>query len=252
MLAVGNVPGAALAPLALPARTRSIRAVIHKPTSACASSRRRLRAAVSCPGTVARFPTPETRSRYHPAMSRYGRGTVGLCTVLTVALVGGAGPAFAGRTIQQCMDEAVTHGGEPPVCTKVNGSWVPSWPGDPGSSGGGVPGSFVLLAVLAALLAIGLTAWRVTTARNLARQSGMDPGLATQMTLLTEDGLDATYLAANLRNRQGGGSTASPVVPEPPRSGAAERLTELRSLMDQGLVTPTEYEDRRRAIIDTV
>jgi hypothetical protein len=108
------------------------------------------------------------------------------------------------------------------------------------------------LAVLAVLLAVGLTAWKVSTARSLARQSGMDPGLATQMTLLAEDGLDATYLAANVRNRQGGGPTASPVIPEPPHAGAAERLTELRSLMEQGLVTPTEYEDRRRAIIDTV
>jgi hypothetical protein len=122
----------------------------------------------------------------------------------------------------------------------------------PGSSGGGVPGAFVLLAVFAVLFAIELNAWRVTTARSLARQSGMDPGLATQMTLLTEDGLDATYLAPTVRNRQGGGSTASPVAPEPPRADAAERQTELRSLMEQGLVTPAEYEGRRRTIIDTV
>jgi hypothetical protein len=185
-------------------------------------------------------------------MSRYGRRVVGTSAALTVLLLGGAGPAFAGRTLQQCMDEGVTHVGEPPVCTKVNGSWVPSWPGDPSSSGGGVPGAFVLLAVFAVLLAIGLTAWKVTTARNLARQSGMDPGLATQLTLLTEDGLDATYLAANLRGPQAGSPTASPVAPEPPRADPAQRLTELKSLMDQGLVTPTEYEARRKAIIDTV
>ena len=183
-------------------------------------------------------------------MSRHGRRAVGICAALTVLLLEGTDPAFAGRTLQQCMDEGATHGGEPPVCTKVNGSWVPSWPGDPRSSGGGVPGAFVLLAVFAVLLAIGLTAWKVTTARNLARQSGMDPGLATQLTLLTEDGLDATYLAANVRNRQTGGSTAPPV--EPPRADPAQRLTELKSLMDRGLVTPTEYEARRKAIIDSV
>jgi hypothetical protein len=110
----------------------------------------------------------------------------------------------------------------------------------------------VLVAVIAVLLAIGLTAWKVTTARSLARQSGMDPGLATQLTLLTEDGLDATYLAANLRGPQPGGSAASPVASEPPRADAAQRLTELKSLMDEGLITPQEYEERRKAIIDTV
>jgi hypothetical protein len=96
------------------------------------------------------------------------------------------------------------------------------------------------------------TAWKVTTARSLARQSGMDPGLATQLTLLTEDGLDATYLAANLREPHAAGSVASPVGSEPQRADAAQRLTELKSLMEQGLVTPTEYEERRRAIIETV
>jgi hypothetical protein len=123
---------------------------------------------------------------------------------------------------------------------------------DLGSSGGGVPGSFVLLAVFALLLAIGLTAWTVTTARSLARQSGMDPGPATQLTLLTEDGLDAIHLAASLRAPQSGGAVASPVATELPRAGAPQRLTERTSLMDQGLHTAMEYDERRRAIIETV
>jgi hypothetical protein len=156
-------------------------------------------------------------------MSRHGRRTVGLCAGVTVILLARTGPAFAGRTLQQCMDAGATHGGEPPVCTKVNGGWVPSWPGDPGSSGVGFSAAFVLLAVIAVLLAIGFTAWKVTTARSLARQSGMDPGLATQLTLLTEDGLDATYLAANLREPHAAGSVASPVGSEPQRADAAQR-----------------------------
>jgi hypothetical protein len=79
----------------------------------------------------------------------------------------------------------------------------------------------------------------------------MDPGLATQMTLLTEDGLDATYLAANLRGPRAPES-GSPVTQQSPRSGAAGRLTELRSLLDQGLLTPDEYQERRKAILDGV
>jgi hypothetical protein len=179
--------------------------------------------------------------------------TVALLAAVTVQVLEGAGTAFSGRTLQQCMDQAIEHNGEPPTCTKVNGSCVPSWTGDPSpGGGGGVPGAFVFFAVLAVLVAVRLIVWKVSTARSLATQAGMDPGLATQMTLLTEDGLDATYLAANVRNRQPGVSEASPVRPQGAHLTAAERLTELRSLMDQGLVTAGEYEERRRAIIDSV
>jgi hypothetical protein len=86
----------------------------------------------------------------------------------------------------------------------------------------------------------------VTTAQKLAKQSGMDPSLATQMTLLSDDGLDATYLAANLR------SNTSPPAVAPPPSPAAQRLIELKRLLDQGLITADEYEERRKAIIDAV
>jgi hypothetical protein len=179
--------------------------------------------------------------------------TVGLVAAVTVLLLEGAGTAFAGTTLQQCMDQSIEHNGEPPTCTKVNGSWVPSWPLDPGpGGGGGVPGALVFFAALAVLLAVALIVWKVGTARSLATQAGMDPGLATQMTLLTEDGLDATYLAANVRNLQPGVSEAPPVRPQDAQPTAAERLTELSSLMDQGMVTASEYEERRRAVIDSV
>jgi F0F1-type ATP synthase membrane subunit c/vacuolar-type H+-ATPase subunit K len=65
--------------------------------------------------------------------------------------------------------------------------------------GGGVPGWFVACGVFVVIVGIGVTIWRLSTVQKLAKQSGMDPGLATQMILLSDDGLDATYLAANLR-----------------------------------------------------
>jgi len=115
-------------------------------------------------------------------------------------------------------------------------------------TGGGIPGWFVGFAVLAVLVGIGGTVWRVTTAQKLAKQSGMDPGLATQMTLLSDDGLDATYLASSLRQQP---PPASGPAPEPPPTVAA-RLHELQGLLDQGLVTQAEYDERRKAIIDSV
>ncbi len=78
---------------------------------------------------------------------------------------------------------------------------------------------------------------------------GAYPGLATQMSLLSEDGLDATYLAANLRQPPPAPGAAEP--PTPPPSTEA-RLTELRGLLDKGLITQQEYDARRQGITDSV
>jgi len=60
-----------------------------------------------------------------------------------------------------------------------------------------------------------------------------------------EDGLDATYLASNLRpgqpQHQGG-----------PGRSVSERLAELESLKKQGLVTQAEYDERRAAILESL
>jgi hypothetical protein len=124
---------------------------------------------------------------------------------------------------------------------------VASWPDD--SSTAGFGGAFVAFAVFALIVGIAITVWKVSTAQKLAKQSGMDPGLATQMTLLTDDGLDATYLASSLRQQQQPAPAGT--TPAPPPS-VAGRLEELTGLLDQGLVTQAEYDERRQAIIDSL
>jgi hypothetical protein len=115
--------------------------------------------------------------------------------------------------------------------------------GGPGAGfGGGFPAFFGLFFVLAVVLAIGGTVWRVSTARRMARDSGMNVGDATAMALMDEDGLSATYLASNLR----AGATSAP----PAGATAAERLRELAGLLDQGLITQTEHDERRARIIE--
>ena len=119
----------------------------------------------------------------------------------------------------------------------------------------GIPGWFVAWGVFVVVVGIVVTVWRVSTAKKLAERSGMDPGLATQMTLLSDDGLDATYLAASLR-----GQVTPPTEPAPPTipptaqpsRTIAARLEELTGLLDRGLVTQAEYDERRQAIIDSV
>jgi hypothetical protein len=160
-------------------------------------------------------------------MSRLGRfaSAVALATLAVPLLA--AGPSYAAR------------GGPHPA---FDGGADP---------GGGIPGWFVGLFFLMFAVGIGLTVWKVTTAQRLAKQGGLDPGLATQVALLTDNGLDATYLASSLRQPDLTAPAATPAAPGPARDVSA-RLAELKGLLDQGAVTQAEYDARRQAIIDSV
>jgi hypothetical protein len=142
--------------------------------------------------------------------------------------------------------------GELPTCTYVDGTWHRSYEGDQlgmGSGGPGIPGAFVALFVLAVLASVAFTVWKVSTARRMARDSGMDQGDATAMTLLSDEGFEATYLASSLRGQM----TPPPdPTPQPGTRSTAERLRELQTLLEQGLISQDEYAARRQALIDGV
>lgn len=182
-----------------------------------------------------------------------GAGTVtGAAAWLAVATTGSGGPSDTPP--DWCL--APNADGDLPECVYVDGAWVRSFdegfgPGLGASSG--VPSGFGVFFVIVLLLAIGGTVWRVSTARRLARNAGMDEGDATTVTLLTDNGLESTYLAANLR------PPASPVpgpatsaAPAEPARSSADRLRELQGLLAAGLVTQEEYDARRRAILDSL
>ncbi|MET3961816.1 hypothetical protein ABIE44_001750 [Marmoricola sp. OAE513] len=122
------------------------------------------------------------------------------------------------------------------------------------ASDGGVPGGFVAFFVIVALFAVGATIWKVVVARDLARQSGMDPDVATGMTLLDDNGLSATYLASSLRTNRPyeDPNLERRTPPEAPKGTATERLEELKRLLDAGLITLVEYDTRRTKIIDSL
>lgn len=128
--------------------------------------------------------------------------------------------------------------GRPVTCTQQpDGSWTP----ETVSMG---PNPFELAAVgfgLVLLLGIAGTAWRMRTARSMARSAGLDEDSAARMALVSEDGLTATYLASSMR----GSSQAAPT----PRD-VATRLRELDRLRSEGLVTEDEHASRRAAILD--
>jgi hypothetical protein len=106
--------------------------------------------------------------------------------------------------------------------------------------------------MVALFLVVGLAmfVWRISLARRVARQHGLDPDQATELAILGDNGLEATYLAGSLSDRPEV-DPGTPVAASPQRS-AEERLLDLARLRDEGLITPDEYDARRRAIIDSL
>lgn len=148
--------------------------------------------------------------------------------------------------------------GELPTCSFVDGQWHRTFDGGPSMGSGfgsepgsGVPGAFVALFLLVLVLGIAGTIWRVSVARRMATRSGMDPNDAAMMTMMSDDGFEATYLAANLRQPQHQNQTP-PTPAAGPAMPAAERLRELDRLLSEGLITQAERDERRRAIIDGI
>ncbi len=174
--------------------------------------------------------------------------TLGLALIATVVDPGDNPPDWCFESNQQ---------GELPSCVYADGEWSQVFEGRTidgaidgsfGSPGAGIPGAFAFFFVLVAFAAIATTVWRVSTARRMARDSGMSESDATAMTLLSDDGFEATYLASNLRQPPSAPATP-PAAPEPPRA-SADRLRELQGLLDDGLITSDEYAARRSAILD--
>ena len=88
---------------------------------------------------------------------------------------------------------------------------------------------------------------RARTARRMAARAGLNEQDAAVTAMLTNNGLDATYLAANLRAPSAPGG-ALPPQPAPPRT-VEERLAELDRLRHEGLITAEEYSSQRKTIV---
>lgn len=142
-----------------------------------------------------------------------------------------------------CFD--VNDAGQPSSCYWNGTAWQKSYEGS--VDGAGAPGWFGGMFVLMLLVAAAMFAWRISLARRVARSTGLDPDQATELAILGDNGLEAGYLAGHLHHRP---------ATEPPSAPAGRsveiRLRELAQLRDQGLVTPEEYDARRRAILDTL
>jgi hypothetical protein len=115
--------------------------------------------------------------------------------------------------------------------------------GDPGMDAG-IPGWFFALFVLVLVGGVAASLYRISSARRMATRAGLDPDEAARVTMLSEDGYGATYLASQLRSRPD--ASAGTSEPRP----TSERLRELESLRSDGLVTDEEHAARRAAILE--
>jgi len=152
-------------------------------------------------------------------------------------------------SFQDCQPDPA-HYGEFPSCTyddngKIIDKTYNDGPFGTGDGGGGIPGWFAALFVLAIVGGIGVTVWRVSMARAMATRAGLDPHDATAVTLMSDDGLGATYLAASLAGKR------QHQQPQQP-ADASDRLRELEQLRDQKLITDAEYDARRKAIVESI
>ena len=176
--------------------------------------------------------------------------------VATGALLLGTAPAYADATPPppvECSDPGFT-------CDYDGTQWNVDSPAtttdpldpNPIDRGPNVGGLIVLFMVIA-LVGGGVTwAWRISTARRIARDAGLDPDLAATTTILSDDGLAATYLAANLRSQRDPMDEPPVQHVEPPIRSAEDRLAELTGLHERGIITDDEYARRRTAILDSV
>ena len=184
-------------------------------------------------------------------MSATARWTSTLLVGLVMAaagLVGVAGAAAAEPPAPHRCFQADRYG-EMPTCTWDGTRWTRSYDGAGAAGASTGPGSgFGALVVLMLLGGMAVTVWKLSTARRMAHDAGMSTRDATAMALLSDDGLEATYLASNLRGTSRPGPAPSPAPsPAPP---LADRLRELTELREQGLITTEEHDARRARILD--
>ena len=121
------------------------------------------------------------------------------------------------------------------------------------NGGPGIPGFFIFFVILAVVIGVGTTWYRISTARSIARRTGMDVGDATAVALLNDNGLSAAYMRSGMQQpQQRVNQEPLPAEPEAPPRTPEQRLADLDNLHDAGRITDEEYAAARKRIIDSL
>jgi len=130
-----------------------------------------------------------------------------------------------------------------------------------GADDPGIPGWFIGVVVLMVLIGVGTWLYRISVARDMAERAGLDPDQAARVAMFGKDGIDATYVASALAQRSAPApppppappsQPAPPAPPAQPAKSAEERLRELQSLRDGGLISEDEFQSQRLKILGSI
>jgi hypothetical protein len=115
-----------------------------------------------------------------------------------------------------------------------------------------IPGWFIGVVVLMIVISIGTWLYRISVARSIAENAGLDPDQAARVAMLSKDGVDAAYVASALAQRSA--PPARPVAPPPtvPSKSVEQRLLELQGLRERGLISDEEFQAQRQKILGSI
>ncbi|MBO1754088.1 SHOCT domain-containing protein [Allobranchiibius sp. CTAmp26] len=176
-------------------------------------------------------------------MRRRGAAFIGGLVLLLLLVLAGPGSTAlaAGPSDPPASCFEANANGDLPTCDSADGTnWTVSYPD--ASSGSGIAGTFV--GVMVAVIMFGLIAavFTVIWVRRSARDAGLDPDTATAVALIDNSALSAAYVASSVAKAQ---RSAAPPT-------ASDRLGTLQELLDEGAISPEEYQIRRTAILDSI
>jgi hypothetical protein len=117
------------------------------------------------------------------------------------------------------------------------------------AAGSTLSGVFVGVGVLVLLVGLVVSARRVSRARDLARAAGEDTALATGRAVLGDSFWTRLLRSLLVRLRR---RPRSPAASQARDGSVSDQLARLERLRDQGLISPTEYDERRRSILDSL
>ncbi|HEV2757727.1 MAG TPA: SHOCT domain-containing protein [Actinomycetota bacterium] len=167
----------------------------------------------------------------------------GLVIACALASAPAAGAQVKDDGLRQCFGDVISQKEAQMDCVKVgDGEWTPVGGSDPVSS---AFGTFVFFVLLLSLVPAAAGAMFAKEA-GVPAAGGFAIGLFGSWV-----GVIGLYLYGHSQRR------GSPVIqvgrPAGTNAGtAAERLKTLKDLLDQGLITQAEYDERRAAAIETL
>jgi len=114
----------------------------------------------------------------------------------------------------------------------------------------GIPGWFVGLFIMVALIGVGTAIYRFSVTKSTAESMGVPPGRATGLALIDDPSASTLAAAAAVKEAIDGKDGSSSAESE--SKTLTQRIGELDGALAAGAITRTEYDEARKRLIDNV